>query len=135
MSETVGWRHFRVTQLQKKGKSMAFVLMQASCDPRAQLWVSCTGRHWLFIAKQGFASGTYLACIHLKLKSWLVLKTVCMAGGNCKSSAGFAMLLFRHIQTRIFVHKYFCIGVKHQQHVIIATSHAECSIFMGWQLT
>lgn len=40
MAETVGWRHFRVKQLQKKGKGMAFVLMQASCDPSAQLWVN-----------------------------------------------------------------------------------------------
>lgn len=53
MSETVGWRHFRVTQLQKKGKSMAFVLMQASCDPRAQLWVSCPSQHWVWLPSKG----------------------------------------------------------------------------------
>ena len=39
MHETLGWRHFKVKEMRKKTKSMVFVLMQASMDPAAQLWV------------------------------------------------------------------------------------------------
>ena len=60
MNETVGWRHFRVKQLQKKGKGMAFALMQASCDPNAHVWVGDT---------------LDLMCIKKGLESYL--KTLC----------------------------------------------------------
>lgn len=40
MSETLGWRHFRVTQTRKLGRQPhVYLLLQASCDPGAQLWV------------------------------------------------------------------------------------------------
>lgn len=39
MQQTLGWRHFRVTQVRKQGKN-SFLLMQASCDHSAQLWVN-----------------------------------------------------------------------------------------------
>ena len=38
MRETLGWRHFRVLQQRKGGGGLVFLLMQASCDPAAQLW-------------------------------------------------------------------------------------------------
>ncbi|WIA11765.1 hypothetical protein OEZ85_011859 [Tetradesmus obliquus] len=40
MQETLGWRHFRVTQQRKLDKHTAFLLLQASCDTSAQLWVN-----------------------------------------------------------------------------------------------
>ena len=39
MERTFGWRHFRVTQKQKKGKEN-FVKMVATCDETVQLWVN-----------------------------------------------------------------------------------------------
>lgn len=50
METTLGWRHFRVTQLRKAGRGAAFVLLQASCDAGAQLWVNAASlkerRRW-----------------------------------------------------------------------------------------
>mmetsp|Transcript_17161 Transcript_17161/g.43041 ORF Transcript_17161/g.43041 Transcript_17161/m.43041 type:complete len:256 (-) Transcript_17161:556-1323(-) len=39
MEDTIGWRHFRVMS-QRKAGAQAFLLMQASCDPAAQIWVN-----------------------------------------------------------------------------------------------
>lgn len=39
MSPTLGWRHFQVVR-QKKHDKMVFLLVQASCDAAAQLWVN-----------------------------------------------------------------------------------------------
>ncbi|KAL6762399.1 hypothetical protein V8C86DRAFT_1759659, partial [Haematococcus lacustris] len=56
MQSTLGWRHFRVMQQRKGGRTtLVFVLMQASCDATAQLWVnrdslkdrSCWAAGWL----------------------------------------------------------------------------------------
>ncbi|KAF6265840.1 hypothetical protein COO60DRAFT_1291937 [Scenedesmus sp. NREL 46B-D3] len=40
MEETLGWRHFRVIQQRKLDKHTAFLLLQASCDHSAALWVN-----------------------------------------------------------------------------------------------
>ncbi|KIZ07540.1 hypothetical protein MNEG_0402 [Monoraphidium neglectum] len=40
METTLGWRHFRCIQVRKAGKKATFLLMQASCDATAQLWVN-----------------------------------------------------------------------------------------------
>ncbi|GIL85582.1 hypothetical protein Vretimale_13319 [Volvox reticuliferus] len=40
MQETMGWRHFRVIQCRKGASGVAFVHMQASCDPATQLWIN-----------------------------------------------------------------------------------------------
>jgi len=41
MEQTLGWRHFRVQQTRKtKGTTTVFVLMQASMDAAAKIWVS-----------------------------------------------------------------------------------------------
>ncbi|GLC77822.1 hypothetical protein PLESTB_000957500 [Pleodorina starrii] len=40
MQETMGWRHFRVIQCRKGASGVAFVQMQASCDPATQLWMN-----------------------------------------------------------------------------------------------
>ncbi|KXZ45765.1 hypothetical protein GPECTOR_50g558 [Gonium pectorale] len=40
MQETMGWRHFRVIQCRKGSGALAFVQMQASCDPATQLWMN-----------------------------------------------------------------------------------------------
>ncbi|KAG2435609.1 hypothetical protein HYH02_011900 [Chlamydomonas schloesseri] len=43
MQETMGWRHFRVIQCRKgSGAGMAFVQLQASCDPATQLWMNAS---------------------------------------------------------------------------------------------
>ncbi|KAJ9530165.1 hypothetical protein QJQ45_023461 [Haematococcus lacustris] len=40
MQSTLGWRHFRVMQQRKGGRTtLVFLLMQASCDATVQLWV------------------------------------------------------------------------------------------------
>ena len=43
MEETLGWRHFRVTQKRKVasasgGSGLTFLLMTASCDESAKVW-------------------------------------------------------------------------------------------------
>ncbi|PNH03429.1 hypothetical protein TSOC_010506 [Tetrabaena socialis] len=40
MQETMGWRHFRVIQCRKGVSGVAFVQMQASCEPATQLWLN-----------------------------------------------------------------------------------------------
>lgn len=57
MTDTLGWRHFRVTAVRKldKHKHTTYLLLQASCDSTAQLWVnaltlrtrSCWAAGWL----------------------------------------------------------------------------------------
>ncbi|KAG2438643.1 hypothetical protein HXX76_005190 [Chlamydomonas incerta] len=43
MQETMGWRHFRVIQCRKgSGAGMAFVQLQASCEPATQLWMNAS---------------------------------------------------------------------------------------------
>ncbi|GIL59661.1 hypothetical protein Vafri_14391, partial [Volvox africanus] len=42
MQETMGWRHFRVIQCRKGASGVAFVHMQASCDPATQLWINAS---------------------------------------------------------------------------------------------
>mmetsp|Transcript_6866 Transcript_6866/g.11693 ORF Transcript_6866/g.11693 Transcript_6866/m.11693 type:complete len:215 (-) Transcript_6866:472-1116(-) len=39
LERVLGWRHFKVIQ-QRKVEKLQFLLMQASCDPAARLWVS-----------------------------------------------------------------------------------------------
>ncbi|KAG1653549.1 hypothetical protein FOA52_008214 [Chlamydomonas sp. UWO 241] len=58
MQETLGWRHFRVAEQRNRTAGLVFLLMQASCDPSAQLWVNSTllkdrskwGMGWLQMA-------------------------------------------------------------------------------------
>lgn len=38
-SDVLGWRHFTCVQQRRIGK-LVFVLMQASCDPAAQIWLA-----------------------------------------------------------------------------------------------
>jgi hypothetical protein len=40
METTLGWRHFRCIQVRKAGPGATFLLLQASCDASAQLWVN-----------------------------------------------------------------------------------------------
>ncbi|KAI8469723.1 MAG: hypothetical protein J3K34DRAFT_273916 [Monoraphidium minutum] len=40
MEETLGWRHFRCLAVRKAGRRATFLLLAASCDPAAQLWVN-----------------------------------------------------------------------------------------------
>jgi tryptophan-rich hypothetical protein len=57
MTDTLGWRHFRVTAVRRldKHKHNTYLLLQASCDGSAQLWVnaltlrtrSCWAAGWL----------------------------------------------------------------------------------------
>ncbi|GBF96823.1 hypothetical protein Rsub_09679 [Raphidocelis subcapitata] len=40
METTLGWRHFRVLQVRKASPRATFLLLQASCDASAQIWVN-----------------------------------------------------------------------------------------------
>lgn len=61
MTETLGWRHFRVIAVRKldKHKHNTYLLLQASCDSSAQLWVngltlrnrSCWAAGWLSMSE------------------------------------------------------------------------------------
>lgn len=40
METTLGWRHYRCIAVRKAGPRATFLLLQASCDAGAQLWVN-----------------------------------------------------------------------------------------------
>lgn len=78
LEDTLGWRHFTVVQLRKAGQApgqpTVFVLMQASCDSSAQLWVNAQNLRdrsnwaagWLqraeMIDPEGVMRGTQAEC-------------------------------------------------------------------------